>query len=133
MDQQEKKQLEFASPAALAFLGDAVYEQEVRRTLLELDAVHGDVLHKKAVPYVCAAGQAKAMKALLDTLTEDEQTVVRRARNKKASSQPRHADPVDYKWATAFEALLGYWALQEEQEKIHAFSAKAMEIVRSEL
>lgn len=128
MEQQPEK-LIYASPAVLAFLGDAAYELQIRRKLAQGDDVHSDVLHKKAVPYVCAAGQAKAIKALLNTLTEEEQAIVRRARNKKVSSQPRHADPVDYKWATALEALVGYWTLLGDEAKVHDFSMRAMEII----
>ncbi len=122
-------ELEYASPAALAWLGDAVYEIEVRSALADLDAVHTDALHKKAVPYVCAKGQSVAIRALLDTLTEEEKNVVLRARNRKASRQPRHADPVDYRWATGFEALFGYWKLRGETEKIASFAREAMRVI----
>jgi len=122
-------ELEYASPAALAWLGDAVYEIEVRRALVDLDAVHSDALHKKAVPYVCAKGQAAAIRALIDTLDETEKAVVLHARNKRVSSQPRHADPVDYRWATGFEALFGYWKLRGEEERIRSFAAEAMRVI----
>ena len=128
--ERTEHEFEYASPAALAWLGDAVYEIEVRNALVDLDAVHTDALHKTAVPYVCAKGQSIAIRALLDTLTEEEKAVVLRARNKKVSSQPRHADPVDYRWATGCEALFGYWKLRGETDKIGSFAKDAMRVIR---
>ena len=125
--------LEYASPAALAWLGDAVYEIEVRNALVDLDAVHTDALHKKAVPFVCAKGQAIAIRELLDGLAEEEKAVVLRARNRKSSSQPRHADPVDYRWATGFEALFGYWKLSGNDERIASFAREAMRVIRDHM
>jgi len=92
---------------ALAFVGDAVYEVFVRERIANAGLHHADRLHKAAVAYVCAEGQAKAIKALYPKLNEEEQDLVRRARNRKSASRPRHTDAVTYKWATAFEALVG--------------------------
>jgi 23S rRNA maturation mini-RNase III len=36
---------------------------------------------------------------------------------------------VDYKWATAFEALLGYYCLTGQAEKLDATAAAAMRII----
>ena len=63
--------------AALAFIGDAVYEVYVRKHVMETGAAHSDVLHKMAVEYVSAEGQAKVIKALMEEeLTEEEVALV---------------------------------------------------------
>ena len=49
---------------ALAFLGDAVYEVYVRQHVLEQEKVHVDRLHRLAVKYVRADGQARVVKRL---------------------------------------------------------------------
>ncbi len=74
---------------------------------------HVDALHKKAVRYVRADGQAKALRRMLKEgfLTAEEEALVRRARNHKSASKPKNADAMDYKYATALEALIGYWYL----------------------
>jgi 23S rRNA maturation mini-RNase III len=36
---------------------------------------------------------------------------------------------VDYKWATAFEALLGYYCLTGQTEKLDATAVAAMRVV----
>ncbi|MDO4552299.1 MAG: ribonuclease III domain-containing protein [Bacillota bacterium] len=113
--------------AALAFLGDAVYETYVRRRVLESGAVRGDRLHRAAVEYVRAENQGAAMKALLESLSPEEAALAKRARNRKITSRPRHVDPVEYKWATAFEALVGYLFLSGNGERMEAFIGDAIE------
>lgn len=103
---------------ALAYIGDAVYEIYVREHVLEASrkqafGAHVDALHKKAVRYVRADGQAKALRRMMKEgfLAAEEEALVRRARNHKSASKPKNADAMDYKYATALEALIGYWYL----------------------
>ena len=58
-----------------------------------------------------------AMLATIGMLTEEEQGVVRRARNAKQSA-PKSATPGEYHRATAFEALLGYLYLTGRMERL---------------
>ena len=111
---------------ALAYIGDAVYEIYVREHVLAASGeasassgkqkafgAHVDALHRRAIRYVRAEGQAKAIKAMLAEgfLTAEEEALVKRARNHKSASKPKNADAMDYKYATAFEALIGFWHL----------------------
>ena len=103
---------------ALAYIGDAVYEIYVREHVLEASrkqafGAHVDALHKKAVRYVRADGQAKALRRMMKEgfLAAEEEALVRRARNHKSASKPKNADAMDYNYATALEALIGYWYL----------------------
>ena len=109
---------------ALAYIGDAVYEIYVREHVLGQDlrgmdknfGAHVDALHKRAIRYVRAEGQAKVIKAMLNEgfLSDEEAVLVRRARNHKSASKPKNADAMDYKYATAFEALIGFWHLSAQ-------------------
>ena len=47
-------------------------------------------------------------------LGDEEAALVRRARNHKTASKPKNADAMDYKYATAFEALIGFWHLSAQ-------------------
>ena len=134
------KQLKQLNPrqintTALAYIGDAVYEIYVREHVLAASGgncaavsgatsgttagkqnaygAHVDALHRRAIRYVRAEGQAKAVKVMLAEgfLTAEEEALVRRARNHKSASKPKNADAMDYKYATAFEALIGFWHL----------------------
>ncbi|MBQ3963906.1 MAG: ribonuclease III [Firmicutes bacterium] len=124
----DREKLYQSNTTNLAYVGDAVYEVYVRRRLFEGPFANTKVLHKAAIRYVSAAGQAEALKAMFDDLTEEEQRLVKRARNHRSATKPKNADPVEYKWATAFEALLGYLYLAGEEERFLELAAKAWEI-----
>ena len=117
---------------ALAFVGDAVYEIYVRTHVLKTGQTNADRLHQMAVKYVRADGQAKAVKYMMNTnfLTEEEIALVKRARNHKTTSKPRHADPVIYKLSTAFESLLGSLYLAGKTERMEEIISKAIEITQ---
>lgn len=103
---------------ALAYIGDAVYELVVRQYLLSRGAVKVNQLHKMAVRYVRAGAQAKALHILEGNLTEEEIAVVRRGRNAKSATLPKNADLMEYRQATALEALIGYLYLQDRQSRV---------------
>ena len=117
---------------ALAFLGDAVWELAVRQRILrEGSTVRADRLHRQAVRYVSAAPQAGAVKAMMESgfFTEDEEALLRRAHNHKIATKPKNADPVTYKWATAFESLLGYLDLSKNSARLSEVVLKAFEVI----
>ena len=124
--QQPRDPYLFMNTTVLAFLGDAVYEAYVRGLLVRTGQVHGDQLHRDAVKYVRAESQAAFIKSWMPQLTSEEQGLVKRARNKKITSKPKHADPVVYKWATAFEALLGYLHLAGKEKRLEEIMAQAV-------
>jgi len=102
----------------LSWLGDAVYELFIRKYLSDSGKVHADRLHRAAVRFVRASAQAEVIKLIFDGLSEDEQRLVKRARNRKPKTMPKNAEPGDYKWATAFEALLGYYYITEQEDRL---------------
>ena len=116
---------------ALAYLGDAIYELYVREHIIKtVRTGRADIMHRAGVKYVCADGQADSVKAMIESgfLSEDEQGFVRRAHNHKTATKPKNADPVTYKWATAFEALLGYLRLSGCEQRLKEIMQKAVEI-----
>lgn len=114
---------------SLAFLGDAVYEVYIRNHVMESGQVNANRLHSMAVKYVRAQSQASVLKQMLGGfLTEEEAALAKRARNHRSSSRPRHADPVDYKLATAFEALIGYLYLKRDEERAREIMAEAVRL-----
>lgn len=102
----------------LAYIGDGVYELYVREHLFEKGLLKSDMLHRTALNYVSAENQAKAIKKVLPLLSEREQALVKRARNHKSLSRPKNSDPIEYKWATALEALVGYLYLIKEEKRL---------------
>ena len=104
----------------LAYLGDAVYEIYIRENLIKNGLAKVEDLQKSATLYVSAKGQANILTNLLDNniLTEEEIEIVKRGRNYKRSSHPKHTDIITYKLSTGFEALIGYLYLSNNHQRL---------------
>jgi ribonuclease-3 family protein len=115
-----------------AFLGDAFYELSVRRRLTERPGTFtADKLHKDAVKYVKASAQAKVIRTLTKEgmLSEEELDIVKSARNRKPKNIPKNSDPLEYKLATAFEALIGWHYAAGRQSRAEELAEIAMYII----
>lgn len=106
---------------ALAYLGDAIYEVYVRKYLINKGITKVNNLQKESVKYVSARGQSKYLKAMIDNcfLSDEELTIVTRARNHKSHNAPKNTDIITYKQATGLEALIGYLHINEKNERIN--------------
>lgn len=104
----------------LAYLGDTIYENYVRKFLINQGGAHVDELQKEAVKYVSAKSQAAYLQKMLDVdfLSDEEIDIVKRARNYKTTSHPKNCDIVTYKYATGLEALIGYLDLDNKRDRI---------------
>lgn len=104
----------------LAYLGDTVYEQYVRKFFINRNIAHVKDLQEAVIPYVSAKGQAKYLEKLinLEVFTEDELSVIKRARNAKSHSHPKNCDILTYRHATALEAVIGYLSFIKKEERI---------------
>ncbi|MDO5707126.1 MAG: Mini-ribonuclease 3 [Andreesenia angusta] len=106
------------SPLKLAYIGDAVYEVYIRRFLLENSNENMGKIHKKSTKYVSAKAQSDIVFFLDSLLTDEEKSIIRRGRNTKSNTVPKNANIQDYKYATGFEALIGYLYLNDRIERI---------------
>ena len=104
----------------LAYLGDAVYEEYIRMYLIEKKIGKVNDLQKESISYVSARRQAYFLDKMLDSdfLSEEEISVVKRARNAKSHPNPRGSSIIEYKKATALEALIGYLKLEGRKTRI---------------
>ena len=105
----------------LAYLGDSIYEVYIRETLIKKGIAKVEDLTKIATTYVSAKGQANILKDLIEKnyFTEEELDIIKRGRNYKRSSHPKHTDIVTYKYSTGFEALIGYLYLSNNKERLN--------------
>lgn len=117
------------SPAQLAYAGDAVYELLVRTYILNNHDLNVNKMHRLAVKFVKADAQAYLVNKLKDELTEEEKRVVIRGRNAKVTSSPKNVNFMDYRYATGFEALLGYLFLNNEIDRIMYIFDRIVEII----
>lgn len=104
----------------LAYLGDTIYENYIRKYLINSGIGNVNDLQKNATNYVSAVNQAKYLTEMMDSnfLDDDELAVVKRARNYKTTSHPKSCDIITYKYATGLEALIGYLELKNNRERI---------------
>ena len=81
----------------LAYLGDGIYENYVRKYLINKGIGNVNDLQKEATSYVSAKSQAKFLQDMIDNnmLSEEELDVVRRARNYKTTSHPKNCDIIE--------------------------------------
>ncbi len=117
------------SPLALAFIGDAVYEEFIRTKILLRANMSANKLHREAVKFVKASSQSHAVKALHPLLTQEEEEVFKRGRNAHSASVPKNADVTEYRAATGFEALIGYLYLTANRERLTALMAQAFSVI----
>ena len=104
----------------LAYIGDCVYENYVRHYLVNRKIGNVNDLQTESINYVSARAQAKFLEEMLDNnfFTEEEISVIKRARNYKSNSHPKNTDIVTYKHATGLEALIGYLDLLGRKDRI---------------
>jgi ribonuclease-3 family protein len=109
-------QVQQISPAALAYLGDAIYELYVRMTYL-LPQKRPEAYHRLVVAQVRAETQALHLRSLTPHLRSNELEIVRRGRN-AAAGRTKRVDPGIYQQATSLETLIGYLYLTDYQRLI---------------
>ena len=114
------------SPLTLAYIGDCVYEVIVRTIVVGMAERTVNTMHRHTCKYVNAAAQRAMLEFLSEQLTEQEQSVVRRGRNAKSHSVAKHATVSDYRHATGFEALCGYWYLSGQNDRMITLITEAI-------
>lgn len=127
-----KDKAKMLNGAALAYIGDAIYEVAVREYLIGLGETNPNKLHKQAVHYVGAAGQAKVMKEWIshdDFLNEEEITMYKRGRNNKANTKAKNASIGDYRQATGFESLIGWLYLSGQTDRLNELQNAAIQYI----
>lgn len=109
----------YKNALVLAYLGDSIFSFMVREFLVKKYDFKPNMLNKKANSVVCAKTQAEIMNEIKNNLTEDELDVVLRARNSHLNSKAKNSTLAEYSLATQFEALVGYWYLNGNLEKLN--------------
>ena len=109
---------ELLNPLVLAYIGDAVYEVYVRIYIAKSGNLKTNELHKASISFVCAKAQADTLDKVVGELNSEELNIVRRGRNAHSNTIPKNASILDYKKATAFEALIGYLFLKNDIKRL---------------
>lgn len=104
-----------------AHIGDAVWEVFVKDFVIRKTS-NSKLLHKLTTDRVNATFQMKMLEFISEDLTEVEHELARRGRNLPIPVG-RKSIQHDYRLATAFEVLIGYWYIQDK-ERLYYFYEK---------
>ena len=113
-----EEEINLLSPLTWAYVGDCVYELYIRTNLVNKTNLKPHKLHIETIKHVKAKSQAKLLEKIYDKLTEEEKDIVRRGRNAESHHLPKNANVQEYKYATAFEGLIGYLYLTKQFKRL---------------
>lgn len=111
----------------LAYIGDAVYELNIRKRLLYLEKVN--VIQKESLKYVSAKSQRLHLERLvsLDLLSNEEKDIYKRGRNAHGGKS-KSTDIITYRIATGLECIFGYLYLNNNLDRINKLIDIIMEV-----
>ena len=123
-----ENEVRLLNPVTLAYVGDCIYEMYIRKYIVfNTKDKRGKNLHKLSIKFANAKSQSQFLEDIKDMLTEEELEIVRRGRNCKTGHVPKSASVIDYKRATALEALIGYLYLLGKDERVEEIMDKILE------
>ena len=130
----EKQDICSYSPLTLAYIGDGVYELVVRSMIVTEANAPVNKLHKRSSELVKAETQAKMAFYLRDNdlLDEEEMRILKRGRNAQSYTKAKNASVSDYRWATGFEALIGYLYLSNKNDRMLEIITMSLKVVVAE-
>lgn len=102
----------------LAYIGDAVFSLYVRARIVDRADFKSGELNSRVNALVKATAQSAMLEKVSEILTEEEQDVVRRGRNCHTPAKAKNTGLMDYKRATALEALFGWLYLKGDIERL---------------
>lgn len=129
--EKEYRNPEAMHPITLAYMGDAVYELMIREHIISRYADEKiNELHRKTVQFAKATTQSKIAHALHEQsfFTEEEWTWIKRGRNQH-SMVPKNVPPVDYRYATGLETLIGFLYLKSDKNRLKELITMAIELI----
>lgn len=109
-----------------AYLGDAVWEIFIREKTIR-QTNNAKQLHQITTNLVKTSTQCELLHFLEPNLTEEEIELTRRARNLPIPVGRRNIQ-AEYRQATAFETLIGWWYLNDKKRLDEVF-----EILKSKI
>ena len=101
----------------LAFLGDAIWELEIRKYYLQF-GYNILTVNKHVKSKVNAKFQSQIYQKIKDELDEEIQIIGKRAKNSNVKTFPKSCTVMEYKEATALEAIIGAMYLLNKEEEI---------------
>ncbi|ATV36632.1 MULTISPECIES: Mini-ribonuclease 3 [Fusobacterium] len=117
VDKLSKKDIRDYTGLELAFIGDAIWELEIRRYYLQF-GYSIPTLNKYVKNKVNARYQSLIYKQIIEELDEKFKVIGKRAKNSNIKTFPKTCTVMEYREATALEAVVGAMYLLNEEEEI---------------
>ena len=117
VDKLSKKDIRDYTGLELAFIGDAIWELEIRRYYLQF-GYSIPTLNKYVKNKVNARYQSLIYKQIIEELDEKFKVIGKRAKNSNIKTFPKTCTVMEYKEATALEAIVGAMYLLNKEEEI---------------
>lgn len=114
------------SGVVLAYLGDAVWELYVRKYWIS-KGLNLQNLNRRVKECVNAKRQSVLYKEILPLLEEKYQQLGNRAKNGNIKTFPKSCSVMEYKEATAFEALIAAFYTDNREDLIEMTLKKCIE------
>ena len=117
VDKLSKKDIRDYTGLELAFIGDAIWELEIRKHYLQF-GYSIPTLNKYVKNKVNARYQSLIYKQIIEELDEKFKVIGKRAKNSNIKTFPKTCTVMEYREATALEAVVGAMYLLNEEEEI---------------
>ena len=117
VDKLSTKDIRDYTGLELAFIGDAIWELEIRKHYLQFGC-NIPTLNKYVKNKVNARYQSLIYKQIIEELDEEFKVIGKRAKNSNIKTFPKTCTVMEYKEATALEAVVGAMYLLNKEEEI---------------
>ena len=117
VDKLSTKDIRDYTGLELAFIGDAIWELEIRKHYLQF-GYNIPTLNKYVKNKVNARYQSLIYKQIIEDLDEEFKVIGKRAKNSNIKTFPKTCTVMEYKEATALEAVVGAMYLLNKEEEI---------------
>ena len=117
VDKLSTKDIRDYTGLELAFIGDAIWELEIRKYYLQF-GYNIPTLNKYVKNKVNARYQSLIYKQIIEELDEEFKVIGKRAKNSNIKTFPKTCTVMEYKEATALEAVIGAMYLLSKEEEI---------------
>ena len=117
VDKLSTKDIRDYTGLELAFIGDAIWELEIRKHYLQF-GYNIPTLNKYVKNKVNARYQSLIYKQIIEDLDEEFKIIGKRAKNSNIKTFPKTCTVMEYKEATALEAIVGAMYLLNKEEEI---------------
>lgn len=117
VDKLSTKDIRDYTGLELAFIGDAIWELEIRRYYLQF-GYNIPTLNKYVKNKVNARYQSLIYKQIIEELDEEFKVIGKRAKNSNIKTFPKTCTVMEYREATALEAVVGAMYLLNKEEEI---------------